>query len=140
LSRGRLFRELSEIAHTEDEVATQLEEAPQGPLPMIQRFDGDGVFHTGHLKMAVLEFEKEFGRALPISARGETALHRSLGYDHRGRVDVALSPDSKEGQWLQSYLETIRVPFYAFRGKVAGKSTAAHFHLGPPSLRLRRAD
>jgi hypothetical protein len=140
LSRGRLVRELAEIALSEDEVAAQLEETPHGPSPLIQRFDGDGVFHTNHLRMAVLEYEKEFGKSLPISARGETALHRSLGYDHRGRVDVALSPDTREGQWLRQFLQTQRVPFYAFRGAVAGKSTAAHFHLGPPSLRLRRAD
>jgi hypothetical protein len=140
LSRGRLLRELADFARSEDELAAQLDAEPQAPIPFVQRFDGDGVFHSGHLKMATLEFEKEFGKSLPISAHGATALHRSLGYDHRGRVDIALSPDTKEGQWLRRYLEELRVPFYAFRGAIAGKSTAAHFHLGPPSLRIRRAD
>jgi hypothetical protein len=140
LSRGRLFSELSEIVRAEQEAALHLEDRPNEPLPFVYRYDGDGKFETAHLKLAVLGFEKEFSKPLPISARGETALHRALGYDHRGRVDVGVSPDSKEGQWLRQFLEANRVPYFAFRGAVRGKSTAAHFHLGPPSLSLRRAD
>ena len=34
-------------------------------------------------------YEEHFGKPLPISAMGETAVHRALGFDHRGRVDVA---------------------------------------------------
>jgi hypothetical protein len=140
VARGRLFSELSDIARAEQEAALRLEDAPHDPLPFVHRYDGDGKFETAHLRLAVLGFEKEFNKPLPISARGETALHRALGYDHRGRVDVGISPDSKEGQWLRQFLEANRVPYFAFRGAVRGKSTAAHFHLGPPSLPLRRAD
>src|SRR5687768_8298270 len=71
-SRGRLFRDLVEMARSEEELSAELDEAPQGPLPMMERFDGDGVFRDAHLRVAVLEFEKEFGKPLPISARGET--------------------------------------------------------------------
>jgi hypothetical protein len=107
---------------------------------MVQRFDGDGVFHDGHFRAAARAFEREFGKDLPVSARGDTALHRALGYDHRGRIDVAVNPETREGRWLREYLESSRVPFYAFRGFVPGKATAAHFHIGPPSLRIRRTD
>ena len=77
---------------------------------------------------------------MPISARGETALHRSLGFDHRGRIDVALNPDQREGVWLRTWLQRSKIPYYAFRAAVRGKATAPHIHLGPPSTRLRLAD
>jgi hypothetical protein len=140
LDRSRLVRELLALAQTEQEIARQLEEAPEGPLPMVDRFDGDGVFQEAHFRAAAKAFQSEFGKELPVSARGDTALHRALGFDHRGRVDVAISPDTKEGKWLRDYLEALRVPFYAIRGFVPGKATAAHFHLGPPSLRIRKTD
>jgi hypothetical protein len=75
-----------------------------------------------------------------VSARGATATHRALGFDHRGRVDIALNPDQREGVWLLNYLKRLKIPYYAFRAAVRGKATAPHIHLGPPSLRLRTAD
>jgi hypothetical protein len=140
LDRSRLFLGLLTMAQTEQEIARQLEESPEGPLPMVDRFDGDGLFQEAHFRAAAKAFQHEFGKELPISARGDTALHRAMGFDHRGRIDVAISPDTREGKWLRAYLETLRVPFYAIRGFVPGKATAAHFHLGPPSLRIRKTD
>ena len=64
---------------------------------------------------------------------GETAVHRSMGFDHTGRVDVALSPDGPEGAWLKSYLAIKRIPYFAFRQAVPGKATGAHIHIGPIS-------
>jgi hypothetical protein len=32
------------------------------------------------------------------------------------------------------------VPYFLFRAAVRGKASAAHIHIGPPSLRLKRAD
>jgi hypothetical protein len=52
---------------------------------------------------------------------------------------VALNPDQAEGVWLREYLETRRVPYFAFRAAIPGKSTAPHIHIGPPSTRLRAA-
>jgi len=75
-----------------------------------------------------------------VSARGETAVHRALGFDHRGRLDVAVSPDSSEGKWLREYLAANSIPFFAFRAAVAGKATAPHIHVGPESTRIRFAD
>ena len=138
--RANLLRQLSEIVEAEQELAAAMEEAPAALPPMVERFDGAGVLTVAQLRTAVLAFEREFGKPLPVSANGGTALHRAMGFDHRGRVDVALYPDSPEGVWLRDTLERLGVPYYAFRGRVPGKATAAHIHIGPPSLRLRRGD
>jgi len=81
-------------------------------------------------------FLSRFGRPLPISALGQTDLHRKLGFDHRESVDVAVHPDSREGVALLSYLRSRRIPFIAYRGAVAGTATGAHVHIGLPSERL----
>ena len=75
---------------------------------------------------------------MPISALGQTAVHRALGFDHRDRIDVALNPDQPEGIWLRQYLESNRIPFFAFRTSVRGKSTAPHIHIGPISGHLAK--
>jgi hypothetical protein len=81
-------------------------------------------------------YRLRFGKSMPVSAMGETAVHRSMGFDHRGRVDIALNPDQPEGVWLMEYLKQNHIPFIAFRGPVAGKATGAHIHIGPASTRL----
>jgi len=43
-------------------------------------------------------FMAQFGRALPISAFGQTALNDWMGFDHRHAVDVAVHPDGPEGR------------------------------------------
>lgn len=80
-------------------------------------------------------FLSTFGRALPISALGQTATHERLRFDHRNAMDVALHPDSKEGQSLLSYLRQAGIPFIAFRSAVPGAATGAHIHIGKPSPR-----
>lgn len=60
-------------------------------------------------------FTGRFGRALPISAFGQTAVHDRLGFDHR---------NAREG-----------ISFLAFRGPVIGEATGAHVHVGEPSPR-----
>jgi hypothetical protein len=65
-----------------------------------------------------------------------TAVHKALGFDHTGRVDVAVNPDSPEGIWLREYLDARAIPYYAFRVKMTGKSTNPHIHIGPSSTRL----
>ncbi len=78
-------------------------------------------------------FAGRFGRPLPVSAFGQTALHDRLGFDHRNALDVAVTPDSEEGRALIAYLSAHGVPFLAFRGPRAGVATGAHIHIGPPS-------
>jgi hypothetical protein len=81
-------------------------------------------------------YQEHFGKPLPVSAMGDTAVHRALGFDHRGRVDVALNPDSSEGEWLRLYLTVKRIPFFVFRQALPGKATGAHIHIGTASARL----
>ena len=81
-------------------------------------------------------FASKFRHALPISAFGQTAVHDHLGFDHHNAMDVALSPDSSEGQALMAYLRSAGIPFIAFRYAVAGSATGAHIHIGYPSHRL----
>jgi len=81
-------------------------------------------------------YESKFGRSLPISAYGQTAVHNELGFDHRNAIDIAVQPDSAEGQALMAYLRTEGIPFIAFRHAVPGSATGAHIHIGPPSHRI----
>ncbi len=103
----------------------------------MEHYDGDGGFDESRdLAPLELAFESRFARPLPISAEGETELHRALGFDHRGRVDVAVDPSQPEGIWLRQYLKLRRIPYYAFAHAIPGKATAAHVHIGPGSTRL----
>jgi multidrug efflux pump subunit AcrA (membrane-fusion protein) len=138
-SRAALLAGISAMARLEIETA-RIEETQPELLPVRERFDGTGSFTRDHLRKVVLAFEKEFGKALPVSAHGDTPFHRAMGFDHSGRVDVALTPDQPEGVWLRSFLESEKIPYYAFRSFVPGAATGAHIHIGPPSLRLRVAD
>jgi hypothetical protein len=81
-------------------------------------------------------FAANFGRRLPISSMGQTKVHDRLGLDHRGAIDVAVHPDSVEGQWLMQHLRRAGVPFIGVRAELPGASTGAHVHVGPPSSRL----
>jgi hypothetical protein len=102
----------------------------------VERYDGAGVFTPAEFQQVQAAFEHHFAKPLPVSAVGETAVHRALGFDHRNRVDVALNPDQPEGVWLRHYLESRSIPYFAFWQAVPGKATGAHIHMGPMSTRL----
>jgi hypothetical protein len=103
----------------------------------MEHFDGLGAFDEARDLQAIEKaFEAEFARPLPISADGQTEFHRALGFDHRGRIDVAIDPRASEGIWLRRYLRSRKIPYYAFTSAIAGKATAAHIHIGPGSNRL----
>jgi hypothetical protein len=129
ISRATLVRQIVRSARADQAVKGAL-----GGRTM-EKFGGNGRFSTTDLKLVERAFSRKFGRTLPISADGDTSLHRALGLDHTGRVDVAVSPDQPEGIWLRKYLETLRIPYYAFRKAVLGSATAPHIHIGPPSIR-----
>jgi hypothetical protein len=141
-SRARLFRELMDMVRVELEAELAAHDQPsEEPLRQaVEHYNGLGAFTNAQLHQVMAAFEREFGKPLPVSALGDTAFHRSLGFDHRGRVDVALHPDDKEGVWLRRYLEAAKIPYFAFRKPVPGSATGAHIHIGPPSTRLRAAD
>ena len=126
--RAALLREIAGMAHAE------LESAAPGLVE--EKTPGDRLIEPKELKTLTLAFERQFSEPFPVSAKGMTAVHRALGFDHTGRVDVALNPDSPEGIWLREYLDELAIPYYAFRTAIAGKATAPHIHIGPGSTRL----
>jgi hypothetical protein len=84
-------------------------------------------------------FIRKLGRQLPVSAFGQTSVHERMGFDHHNAIDVAVHPDSAEGQALMAYLRSQGIPFIAFRQAVAGAATGAHIHIGKPSHRIAAA-
>lgn len=134
--RAQVVHDITAVAETE---RFSFEETP-APEPVSEHHDGDGVFNMSRFAQVESAFEHHFGKPLPVSARGETGVHRALGFDHRGRVDVALNPDQPEGVWLRAYLDEYHIPYFAFRQAVAGKATGAHIHLGTASGPLAHGD
>jgi len=141
--RAKLVEQLAENARIQKGIASleiQAESHPDWAGKVYTHFDGSGIFTPAELQKMEFDYVVKFARPLPISAEGETALHRSLGFDHRGRVDVALNPDAPEGEWLLRYLEAKRIPYFAFRAAVPHKATGAHIHVGPQSTKLTLSD
>jgi hypothetical protein len=139
-NRARTFEGLLELMQAEAAAAERAAKEWEKATPVwrpVERYDGNGRFDLAQLKQIETAFQKRFDIALPVSALGMTELHRSMGFDHRNRVDIALTPDSPEGIWLRKYLELNRIPYFAFRSFVPGSATNAHIHIGPPSLRLQ---
>jgi hypothetical protein len=100
------------------------------------RFNGAAGFTLAEVDKIGRFFLQSFGRGLPISALGQTATHERMRFDHRNAVDVALHPESAEGQSVLNYLREAGIPFVAFRGAIPGAATGAHIHIGKPSPRL----
>ena len=97
------------------------------------RFNGPARFGVDALPPIERHFLAAAGRPLPVSARGQTALHNRMGLDHRDAVDVAVHPDSAEGRMLTSFLRSQGIPFIGVRGAVPGAATGPHIHIGQPS-------
>jgi hypothetical protein len=135
-TRADLVHEIAQMAHDEEAFETKLALAPYEARGIAERFDGDGAFNMIAFARVQTAFEQQFGKALPVSAMGETAVHRAMGFDHRGRVDVPVHPDAPEGAWLRAFLTSNHIPFFAFRQAVPGKATGAHIHIGPASTHL----
>ncbi len=131
-ARAKLTQELAEMARRESEMAKQA----KADLALAAKFEGKGTVTSADLARLESAFYQKFSHPLPVSAWGETAVHRSLGFDHRDRVDVALNPDQPEGRWLMRLLDRLSVPYIAFRHAVLGSATGAHIHIGLPSPRL----
>jgi hypothetical protein len=141
VTRADLAQQAAAMAEAEAAAlqARSDEHAPE-TTAVAERYDGDGVFTPEIFARIQTAFEDRFGKPLPVSANGETAVHRALGFDHRGRIDVALRPDQPEGIWLRDYLRARKIPYFAFSQAVPGKATGAHIHLGPMSTRLAAAN
>jgi len=103
------------------------------------RYGGAGAWSLADAAGIKQFFIRRFGRALPIGAFGQSALHDRWGYDHRNAMDVGVNPDSNEGQDLMGYLRANGIPFTAFHFAVPGKATGPHIHIGLPSHRIAPA-
>jgi hypothetical protein len=136
-SRARFVRQMAEEARAEEALESSLHQSPEDSPVLADRYDGDGIFSMGTFSKVEAEYARKFGKPLPVSAMGETAVHKSLGFDHRGRVDVAIHPDQPEGHWLLEFLVQNHIPYFAFRHAVPGKATGAHIHIGPMSTRYK---
>ncbi|MDP9054107.1 MAG: hypothetical protein M3N93_07360, partial [Acidobacteriota bacterium] len=142
-SRAKLIQQMAVSIKLQKEMASlenQAEAHPEWNGRVYTKYQGSGVFTPADLKVLETSYTAQFSRPLPISANGETSLHRSLGFDHRGRVDVAVTPDQPEGAWLMRYLRTKRIPYFAFRAAVPHQATGAHIHVGPGSTKLALTD
>jgi hypothetical protein len=141
--RANLVEQVAQSVRLEKEIASlesQAESHPEWAGKVYTKYDGNGLFTVTDRKSLETAFLVQFARPLPISADGETAVHRSFGFDHRGRVDVAVTPDQPEGRWLMRYLESKRIPYFAFRAAVPHQATGAHIHVGPGSTKLALSD
>jgi hypothetical protein len=103
---------------------------------LVIRYVGSSRWLLSDLGKVDAFFRLKFAKPLPLSAVGQTATHNQLGFDHREAVDVAVHPDSAEGQALIGYLASQGVSFIAIRGAIPGSATGAHIHIGPPSKRI----
>lgn len=142
-TRAALVAQVAESVRLAREIASlesQAESHPEWAGKVYTKYEGSGVFTSTDRRMLEVAYIAQFSKPLPISADGETALHRSFGFDHRGRVDVAVTPDQPEGRWLMKYLETKHIPFFAFRAAVPHQATGAHIHVGPGSTKLALSD
>ena len=126
------------------EAVAHIEMAKLAPLPAggytasaaFIRFNGTLPFSLSDVPRVERFFGGRFGRPLPISALGQSSVHDRIGFDHRQAVDVAVHPDSAEGQALMRYLQGQNIPFIGVRQAVPGSSTGAHIHIGQPSRRI----
>lgn len=97
------------------------------------RFKGSAKWSVSDVGKIEKFYQAKFKRSLPVAALGQSDLHSRWGYDHRNAVDIALQPDSAEGQALMNYLSSQGIPFMAFRRAVPGSATGPHIHIGNPS-------
>jgi len=142
ITRANVVRQLAEAAKLQKQIATlesQAETHPDWSGKLYTRYAGNGAFSAVDRQKVESAYMAHFFKPLPISADGETAVHRSLGFNHRGRIDVGVSPDSPEGMWLLSYLQKNHIPYFAFRAAIPGRATGAHIHIGPQSTHLTAA-
>ena len=132
---GRPNRDMEAIAQADWEMEKRLAYFPSGTTGLAEHYEGGSAFGEADLEAMGQAFSKIWGTPMPVSTRGESAVHRSMGFDHTGRFDVALSPSQPQGVWARHYLTAKHVTFFAFRSAVPGKATGAHIHIGPASTR-----
>lgn len=140
-----LEKELTEADYLLVEAEAAKELAKNPPLPKtpsyqvssgVIRYIGTYAWSLQDTPVVQKFFQDRFGRSLPISAYGQSPTHDKLGFDHRNCIDVALHPETLEGQQLINFLRGAGIPFQAFNRAITGSSTGPHIHIGKPSVRL----
>jgi hypothetical protein len=143
-AKARVDETRRRIEEVEDVIAEAAVERSREPAadvatarvrPAVMRSSGAAGWTLAEISRVRAFYAARFGRELPVSALGQTAVHDRLGFDHRNAFDVAVRPDSPEGLALVTYLRAESIPFIAFNGPVPGKATGAHIHVGYPSHR-----
>jgi len=132
-SLGPRIQEIAAAAQADGELERRWAVIPSAMSGLAERFDGATAFTEADLAGMESAFLKTFGKPLPVSTRGDSAVHRAMGFDHRGRFDLALAPSQPEGVWARHYLAGKNATFLAFSSAVPGRATGAHIHIGPPS-------
>jgi hypothetical protein len=131
-------RMISEARMTE--ALARLTPLPRGSYeetPGLARYNGSGPWALAADTPRLQQFYlARFGRALPISAFGQTSLHDRMGFDHRDALDVAVHPASAEGRVLMEHLRAAGIPFIAAWGSIPRSASGAHIHVGQPSPRI----
>ena len=104
-------RDMEAIAQADWEMEKRLAYFPSGTTGLAEHYEGGSPFGEADLEAMGQAFFKIFGRPMPVSTRGESAVHRAMGFDHTGRFDVALSPSQPQGVWARHYLTAKHVTF-----------------------------
>ncbi len=126
---------------SEVEAAEELAKLPPPPTGefrsngLLVRFAGINHWNLSDFGKVDAFYRLKFGKPVPVSAFGQTQTHNQLGFDHSNAMDVAVHPDSAEGQALVDFLYNQGISFIAIRGAIHGSATGAHIHIGSPSRR-----
>src|SRR2546423_11603679 len=121
-----------------DEQMARARPVPSGSLVRTTayiRYNAPGVWLLSEEWKVQRFFLQKFGRPLPISAFGQSAIHDQWRLDHHNAMDVPINPDGAEGQALMEFLRASGIPFSAFRMAIPGTATGPHIHIGQPSHR-----
>ncbi len=137
--RARLLRDLLAMAETERALEHSRSTELNASRAVMAHYEGTGSFSASQFQEISSAYFRQFRQELPVSAMGQTRVHQQLGFDHRGRVDVAVNPSTAEGVWLRKLLEKKHISYIAFRTALTGSATGPHIHIGPGSLRVRVA-
>lgn len=136
-ARAEVDRMMAELRGVEVGRLRPLARGGYEETPGLVRFNGPASWSLAEDTPKLQRFFLgRFGRALPISAFGQTPLHDRMGFDHRNALDVAVDPSSSDGRAFMDYLRAAGIPFIASWGAIPGAASGAHIHVGQPSPRL----
>jgi hypothetical protein len=123
----RHARELTVMARADFEFESQISTLAPSMLGLVERYNGGSTFTAADLRVMEQEFFKQFGRILPVSTRGDSAVHRALGSTTAGD---SILPSAIATRGLVG-APPHRENFSFSPSGSAGMATGAHIHIGP---------